>query len=107
MYKKTSPLYNRQRQDIQVLWKQHKIDPLPILCAGEMLEGINLLQLIGQVDNIIEKFLQTEQLVHIYLAALERYIDQIERVMEATQAEEQDYFARLYLLCHLIIQWHR
>jgi len=107
MYKKTSPLYNRQRQDIQVLWKQHKIDPLPILCAGEMLEDINLLQLIGQVDNVIEKFLQTEQLVHIYLTPLQRYLGQVERVMEAMQDEDQDYFARLYLLCHLILQWHR
>ena len=98
---------NKIEQDIQVVWEQHKIDPLPILYASEIVAGVNLLQLIGQVDKIIEKFVETKQLAQVSLTMLTRYQGQVEIVMEATQNEKQDYFARLYLLCHLIIQFYR
>ena len=98
---------NKIEQDIQVVWEQHQIDTLPIFYASEVVAGINLLQLIGQVDKIIGKFVETKHLAQVSLTMLIRYQGQVESVMEATQDEKQDYFARLYLLCHLVIQFYR
>ncbi len=106
MYPTKTVLQKRQLHDIQVIWKQHTIDPLPMLCAGERADNINLLQLIGQVDHIVEKFLETQQLGHVYLRALEGYQGQAQHVMKTMQGEKQEYFARLYWLCQMLIQYY-
>ena len=71
-----------------------------------MVDSINILQLIGQVGHIVERFLESQKIAQVYLKALSSYQGQAQHIMGTMQGERQEYFARLYWLCQLVIEYY-